>query len=129
MVSIDHGADKNFTSAWNLRATVKDVKSLEGDAHISSARGKRKHIYDFKAEIEWEMNVSFADGPTHYASGTLFIDDISGDLDYEMSVKVDNSVSGHLMALVSSYIKAENLGLQPALIQALNSFHSEFKKK
>lgn len=32
--------------------------SLTGDAQITVNRGKRKHIYDFSATVDWELDMA-----------------------------------------------------------------------
>jgi len=65
---------------------VKEVVSVKGDAQISMLRGKRKHIYDFTAElaiIVWE----------DILEGTVTIDDITADLE----VRYFGAVMGFLV--------------------------------
>ena len=44
-------------SMSSVTARITKQKSIEGDAHIVLARGKKKHIYDFHVELEFEVVV------------------------------------------------------------------------
>ena len=52
-----------YSSAeYDISVRVKAVSAIDGDAQISMVRNKRKHIYDFKVDIDWELD--------HLAKGT-----------------------------------------------------------
>lgn len=97
--------------------TVSEVKSVEGDAQITLMRGRRKHIYDFKAELEWAVKGEGSD-----TTGKIIITDITGDEDYEFQVEGGRELSAGLL-------RSRNSGLQLALRAALSSFCAEFKLK
>jgi len=86
---------------------VSEVDSLTGDAQIICARGKRKHVYDYVAVLKWQQ------GDTA-ASGTIEINDITADGDYEFEVKGGGGAGKALLGAVSD---------------ALNRFREEFRTK
>lgn len=53
---------------------------VTGDAQVTMARGKVKHIYDFSATVDFVVDMDSADKDI---TGTLQIEDISGDREYE----------------------------------------------
>ena len=59
--------------------------NLTGDAEITMNRGKRKHIYDFSAIVDWALEM---EGDADDLKGSFAIEDISGDREYEIVTKV-----------------------------------------
>jgi activator of HSP90 ATPase len=103
--------------------------SLTGDAEITVNRGKRKHIYDFSATVNWELEMA---GDADDLKGSFAIEDVSGDREYEIVTKV-NKPSRHTVTnhIFNKYIKssASRGNLQHAIVQALDKFYDEFKLK
>lgn len=105
--------------------SVSKVKSVGGDAQVLFVRGKRKNVYDMYAELEWV--VRDASGG-EIATGSLKLSDISADLDLEVAVSVkDASAAG--AELVRTHVKAGKVGLQPALVKAVDRFVTDFMAK
>lgn len=103
--------------------------SLTGDAQVTVNRGKRKHIYDFSATVDWELEM---DGDADGLKGSFSIEDVSGDREYEITTQVKKSsrhtVTNHVF---NKYIKASSSkgNLQHAVVQALDKFYNEFQQK
>lgn len=89
------------------------------------ARGKVKHIYDFTATVDWKLELNDAND----ANGSFSIDDISGDREYEIQTTITSRGGENSMNLVNKYIKSQNQGVQPLLVNALNQFYEEFQQK
>lgn len=108
--------------------TLKN-SSLDGDAEIAINRGKRKHIYDFSATVDWELEMK---GDADDIKGSFSIEDVSGDCEYDITTKVTKK-SRHTVTnyIFDKYIKASASkgNLQYAIVQALDSFYTEFKQK
>jgi Activator of Hsp90 ATPase, N-terminal len=100
-VSVDHSI---------LR--VSSIVSITGDASITTARMKRKHIYDFSAELA----LSFSEGDD---LGKVTIQDITADCDYEIEVSLPSSLRS----------KSASEDLKKAIVEKLSSFDREFKAK
>jgi hypothetical protein len=107
---------------------VKKVKSVGGDAEILFVRGKRKNVYDMTVDLEWELTSACGEA---MASGTMNIIDISADLDMEVAVHVDRTktVTSDASTAVKSHVQSAKVGLQPAIVGAINAFVEEFKTK
>jgi hypothetical protein len=103
--------------------------SLTGDAEITVNRGKRKHIYDFSASVDWRLEM---EGDADDLKGSFSIEDVSGDREYDIVTKVSkksrHTVTNHIF---SKYIKssASSGNLQYAIVQALDKFYDEFQQK
>lgn len=104
--------------------TLKN-SSVTGDAQVTMARGKVKHIYDFTATVDWKLELNDAND----ANGSFSIDDISGDREYEIQTTITSRGGENSMNLVNKYIKSQNQGVQPLLVNALNQFYEEFQQK
>ncbi|CAE7536575.1 HOP3 [Symbiodinium microadriaticum] len=109
---------------------VARVKSatVTGDAQVTMARGKVKHIYDFSASVEWEIEMDSLDNDI---TGSYQVEDISGDREYDFQVSSVVNRQASANAVVNKYIKSgsEANGLQQAIIKALLAFHDEFQLK
>lgn len=104
---------------------VSKVKSVGGDAQVLFVRGKRKNVYDMYAELEWVLRDSSG---SEMGTGSLKLSDISADLDLEVSVSVkDATAAGN--ELVRSHVKSNKVGLQPALVKAVDRFVADFMAK
>lgn len=42
--------------AGDATVRITKINSIAGDAQITTARGKRKHIYDFTLDLQWEVS-------------------------------------------------------------------------
>lgn len=103
---------------------------LTGDAAITRNRGKTKHVYDFTATCDWKLTVMEASGSPEVIKGTIIMNDITGDKDYEFDVTVDSSSqkpSADAQNLIKSHVKAGSL--QQKMIIACNTFYDDFKAK
>lgn len=89
------------------------------------ARGKVKHIYDFSGSAEWVLEVSDSDD----ANGTVILEDISGDQEYEIQITVGKRGDSNSSQLVNQFIKNSSQGLQSLIVSALRQFHDEFQQK
>ena len=64
----------------DITVKITDVNSIQGEASITTVRGKKKYIYDFSLDIAWNASI----GKESY-SGIITVTDISADCDYEVS--------------------------------------------
>lgn len=114
-------------------AIIKVVEvTVTGDGEIVAARGKRKHIYDFTAEVQWSLMLTEGPGSAGVVKGELTIRDIDADEggEYEVAdVKVKGNPSKEQLAIVGSHVKAGSVGLQPQMFAQLDAFRKEFKAK
>eukprot|EP01041_Mallomonas_annulata_P001186 gene1186-2310_t len=119
---------------------ISEVKAVEGDAQITLMRGKRKHIYDFKADLLWTLtchntnenndNENTDNTEISKATGKLTVLDISADREYEFVLEVSNTTgSEDLSTQIKSFIKSDKYGLKPAIVTTLTVFDDEFKSK
>ena len=105
--------------------SVSKVKSVGGDAQVLFVRGKRKNVYDMYAELEWVLRDASG---AELGTGAIKLSDISADLDLEVSVSVkDATAAGN--ELVRTHIKSGKVGLQPALVKAVDRFVADFMAK
>jgi activator of HSP90 ATPase len=103
---------------------IKSVNSIAGDAQITMARGKRKHIYDFTIDLQWELEVD-----EQKALGSIKLIDVNADGEYEIDVEVDRQSAPSTRSLIDAYVKRSGDGLQPALVAKLMQFRDEFRQK
>jgi hypothetical protein len=89
------------------------------------ARGKVKHIYDFSGTVDWVLETPSSDD----AHGTLILEDISGDKEYEIQVTLGNRGDDATTQLVNQFVKSRSGGLQSSVISALHQFHDDFQLK
>lgn len=71
------------------------------------------------------MEVSSSDD----ATGTVTLEDISGDQDYDIQVTVGQRGDSHSSQLVNQFVKNSSQGLQSLIISTLRQFHDEFQMK
>lgn len=133
--------------AGDATVRIKTVSSVAGDAQITLARGKRKHIYDFTIDLQWEVCVIlthmtswlqlFADMcvgwqleiDEHKAMGSIKLVDVNADGEYEIEVEIDRQSSPPTRPLLDTYVKRSGDGLQPALVAKLMEFRDEFRQQ
>eukprot|EP01039_Chlorochromonas_danica_P002076 gene2076-2266_t len=116
------------------------TEDVDGDAQVTLARGKKKHLCDYSAAVNWRLTVSFTDGGEEQSvAGQLRIIDISADGDYEFEDaqvtqyngnKADKrSLPSGLASLLPEVVQSSSRGLKPLLQTALKSFIQELKQK
>jgi len=134
----------------NIRAAVPDAvtiviestgtDSVTGHAQVTLIRGKKKHVCDFSATIQWSLLITFAgERPPVQVSGTLVVQDITADREYEIEnfvvTKLNdaNSSLGGLPADVAAVVnraaKASDSPLQQEILRKLDAFWTELKTK
>mmetsp|Transcript_21703 Transcript_21703/g.31584 ORF Transcript_21703/g.31584 Transcript_21703/m.31584 type:complete len:395 (-) Transcript_21703:80-1264(-) len=101
--------------------------TLTGDAQVTMARGRVKHIYDFSASGDWVLEMEGADD----AAGTYQIEDISGDREYEIQPTITKKGDADSTAVVNKYVKnsSQSNGFHSSVTSALLAFHEEFMRK
>lgn len=111
---------------------ITKVLSVDGDAQVTSARGKRKHIYDLKIELEWEVNLRLQEDEV-LAKGKTIVVDITGDEDFEFLHEVDKTFTGgsvssssHQLTLSSPLIKGCMASIKKSLLTSFQAFKTEF---
>ena len=78
-----------MTTSGDLTCKIKKVKEIEGEGSVAVVRGKKRYLFDFSFEGEFEMVVDDDDA---VATGTIKIPDVSstvekGEWEIEMSFK------------------------------------------
>lgn len=106
-------------------ATVTGVVDIEGDASVTVARGKRKHLLDLSFTIEYDINVGNDTG-----KGKLLFSEVTANDDEDMEIKseVSSETAGSLKPVIDAFVKSSGTGLQPLVIEAINKFIAEFKQ-
>lgn len=106
-------------------AAVTGVVDINGDASITVARGKRKHLLDLTFTVEWEMKVGDDSG-----KGKLCYSEVTANDDDDMEVKceVNSETAGSLKGIIDAFLKSAGTGLQPMVTQEVKNFIAEFKK-
>lgn len=103
---------------------------ISGDAAVTRNRGKTKHVYDFTATCDWKLTLMETSLSSEDFNGTIIMNDITGDKDYDFEVTVDTSkqrVSADATKLINSEIKSGRLPAR--MIAACNTFYDDFKAK
>jgi hypothetical protein len=131
--------DNLNASMSTVRAHVTGAKSLDGEAQIVLARGKKRHIYDFNMTLDFEVSVepasipggSSADGDSADDSskkakkykGTLQFQEISPNCTIEPVVKFKKE----LPSAVEKRVKLATDGLKSKVCESIRAFELEFK--
>lgn len=98
-----------------------EVDNIEGDASITCARGKVKHIHDCAVTFKWKFKTD--DGCE--GLGTIkFESDGDGDLD--VLVDVDQKTHSQTRSLVNEYVKSSAKGVQPFVMEKFKAIQTEF---
>lgn len=101
-----------------LRAIVKEVKKVDGDAQIVLTRGKRQHLYDYQLDVKFEV----AFGKSKY-SGHLEFADVSPGCSFECTIKYNKAIPSHLEAEAKSCVA----GLRDEIVSKIRTFEAEYK--
>lgn len=104
--------------------------AITGDGEVVVARGKRKHIYDFCASLEWS---AFFNSSTETIKGKLTINDIEADEDAEYDFRdytlTTSKVSPDQSTRLQQLLASRNGQLQKHLSQVCDNFRTAFKAK
>ncbi len=129
---VEASGDGNSILNGSIHLQVNNVKSLTGDAEIIASRGKRRYLYDFSAELEWQAVVTafplsggLGDSKDKIIKGTLKLSDISPDNEAEFSWVYKKAVPPELRERVKA--ATEKL-LQTVNLQ-LVAFKGEYQKQ
>lgn len=103
---------------------VKDVVDIAGDASVTIARGKRKHLLDLTFAVEFEMKVGddIGTGKLCYAEVTANDDD-----EFEVKSEVNSDTANSLREVIEAFVKPGGVGLQPVVNEAIRKMIAEFK--
>lgn len=133
-----------------IRAAVPDAVTIviestgtdnvTGHAQVTLMRGKKKHVCDFSATIQWSLLITFAgERPPAQVSGTLAVQDITADREYEIEnfvvTKLNDTKSSlgglptDVAAVVNRAAKASDSPLQQEILRKLDAFWTELKTK
>merc|ERR1712023_319124 len=112
-------------------AKIKDVKTVEGDAQIVIARGKKRHIYDYNVKLEFEVSVNESitksegdvEEKTSKYKGTFEFPEVSPISSYECKVSLKKTVPAHMKVNVESAVDK----LKSEVISTFRSFDEEYK--
>lgn len=103
---------------------VAGVVDIAGDASITVARGKRKHLLDLTFNVEYEMKVGDDTGKGKFCYTEVTAND---DDDMEVTCEVDNDTAPALKGIIDTFVKPSGSGLQGKVNEALKKFIAEFK--
>lgn len=115
--------DASVTLPNDLPDVILTVDSVSGDAQITCARGKVRHIYDITLELKWE----FVTHDDKTGKGTIKFES-DGDGDYDVDVNVDSATHSATRSIVTEFIKSSGKGIQPYILQKIRGVENEFKK-
>lgn len=106
---------------------VKSVSDVSGDAEVVVARGKRKHVCDLSANIEWALCKGVDGSGDLCADGKATIVDITADCDFEIEVKVNTCSNG--VQKSDGWLREAQKSLESQINEALKTFVCELKAK
>merc|ERR1711907_546611 len=112
-------------------AKIKDVKTIEGDAQIVIARGKKRHIYDYNIKLEFEAcineSVTTSEGDveekTSKYKGTFVFPEVSPISSYDCQVSFKKTVPAYVKIKVESAVEE----LKSEVISTFKRFDDEYK--
>jgi len=91
----------------SVKISILNVRNVEGDASVTVVRGKRKYIYDLSCDCDWKMQIGY----TTSVSGSVRVEDITGELAYETRVTVgtnEQSLSQAAKGALQTFIKGSS---------------------
>ncbi len=129
LISAEQFATLPLDSVLSLTRT-----DVSGDASITTNRGKRKYVYDFTVGCDWKLVVMEHSAVPEVLTGSLVVNDVTADGDYEFEVSMNNSnstkPSNEAQQIITNYVKGSGAGsLKDSIRKALVSFDAEFKRK
>lgn len=126
----------------SLVVEVTGTENVNCHAQVTLNRGKRKHVCDYSAALNWTLLLAFTEAsgrPPVTVEGQISVVDLTADKEYEIDqfvVKKFNDVAStasglpsDVNAVVTKSIKASDSVLQKEILQKLNAFWTEFKSK
>jgi len=107
------------------KTVVTGVVDIAGDASITVARGKRKHLLDLTFSVEYDIKAGDDTG-----RGKLLYKEVTAndDDDMEVETEVNNETAGSLKGLIDAFVKTSSTGLQPMVTQAVKKLIAQFKQ-
>lgn len=107
--------------------SVSSVVRLEGDASIAVARGKRKNIYDFTAELEWKLTSA----RSVQSSGSASVGDITAACEHEVVCRCNGpgALTAARKSSLQELVLTKNSKLKQELNRILREFAAEFAAK
>jgi len=103
---------------------VTDVTDINGDASITVARGKRKHLLDLTFAVEYDIKVGADTGKGKLAYSEVTAND---DDDFEVKCEVGNETAGSLKGVIDTFVKSSGTGFQPLVTEAIKQLIAKFK--
>lgn len=114
-----------------FKIEVAKLEKIDGDASITFARGRKRHVFDFELLVNWEATL---DGDSkNKVSGKLFFMDFNGDtasdeeLDVELRWEQRDKAGKHQAALRECVMAMRDGGLRRKLNDTLLAFITEFR--
>lgn len=106
------------------QVVVKDVIDIKGDATITVARGKRKHMMDLTFDVEYQIQVNGETG-----SGKLTYSEVTAndDDDFEVQCTIGSETPSALREVSDAFVKSGGTGLQPIVTKAIKDIIATFK--
>merc|ERR1712150_179385 len=110
-------------NAGSIQATA--VTDVEGTATISISRGKRRHLFDVKFDVEYVAKIGELSG-----KGKLCFSEVSAQEgeEYEVKNKVDAVTNPQIREVLESFVKPAGQGLQPLIAAEIQKFIAEYKQ-
>jgi len=121
--------------------SVTGLENLSGDAQVTMARGKRKHLCDFSFDVAWSISIQY-DAKLDVVTGKLPVMDVTADRDYELGAIEVLQLNGakatslsalpkHAAKLVTDLVKNKTspASLPQLVHNALERFWDELKAK
>ncbi len=127
---VEASGDSLLTGAIHVHVT--NVKSVTGDAEIIASRGKRRFLFDFSIELEYEVVLTafplangVGDKQDKKFKGSLMISDISPDGDAEYTFSFKKAIPPEFRERITDAIKN---GLVNSTKAQINLFQQEYLK-
>jgi len=122
----DGGAGHTAKQQPAAYGKVTKVSTVEGDAHIVLARGKKRHIFDLTIDLEVEVEVEYREGEevkSKSYKGTLKLTDASPTSNYDSTVAFKKSIPSQFTGSVNKAVS----DLQRHVTNTMKAFELEFK--
>lgn len=112
-----------------LRASVTNAKTVEGEAQVIIARGKKRHLFDFNVSLEFEVDIDdkgpeavVPDKKMKKIKGTISIPEVSPTMPLEPSLRFNKA----LPLRFEKRIKEVGDLLKNAVVAKVKEFETEY---
>lgn len=114
----EHPLPAADNAAATVRAVVKEVKKIEGEAQVVLTRGKKRHIYDYQLDVKFEASYGKAKYHGHFQ-----FSDVSPGCAFDCAVDYKKAIPKDIESHVQQCVN----GLKDEIVSRIRAFEEEYK--